>query len=207
MKKKITCTLILLSFCYLTFAQHRRGDIEFGINTGFNYTTVTNPSKIYPEFRKAFNFGVSTGFYFSDRLSLKVKAIYDQKGWNDGFLLNTVGPDFVTNFHVNYITVPVMISWHFAKKRNWYIHAGPYAGYLLSAQATRFGFDVKNYLHRADFGAAFGVGTKIKLTDKLNLFVENDEQLGLINSFKENSEPAAHNVRGSLNIGVNFMLD
>jgi len=78
-----------------------------------------------------------------DRWSGKTKLIYDQKGWNNNFIDFQEGSFSAKNFRLNCLTVPVMASWHFAPKRNWYLDFGPYLGILLNARETDYNTDVK----------------------------------------------------------------
>jgi opacity protein-like surface antigen len=211
---KILITIIIFLTTYtVTFAQQKKGDVELGINAGFNVSTVTNNhftnSSNTPGFQSSgsgFNFGAAADFYFSNRWSLKTKLIFDQKGWDNGFFSDANNKSFTTSYRLNYITLPVMANWHFGKKRNWYLNFGPYAGYLAGAKATDVSVDVKDYFHDTAIGFAFGIGTKIRLTDKVKLLLEYDEQHDFTNILKGNNDLTARNYRGSLNVGLNFML-
>lgn len=188
-----------------------KGDVEFGFNAGFNYSAV-NVSYFQTETGVGFNVGASADYYFSDSWSIKGKLIYDQKGWNEGiFSEGSFDPadptvNYVTNFNLNYLTIPVMANWHFGSKRNWYLNFGPYAGFLISAKETEGGNDVKESFNKSDFGLALGIGVKIPVSDKLKLFVEYEGQSGFSDILAENPDTAALNSRGSLNVGLNFLL-
>lgn len=194
----------MLGFSTLTTAQ-KKGDIELGFNIGYNTSTVAS-SQDNADSGSGVNVGIAADYYFSDRWSIKGKLIYDQKGWDNGFLedLDT-GNFYKTDYNVNYLTVPVMANWHFAKKRNWYLNFGPYVGFLLSAEETKFGFDVKNGFNSTDFGLAVGIGVKIPVSDKLKISLEYEGQSGVSNIFKE-SNTTVTNSRSSINVGVNFVL-
>ena len=205
--KKILTTLIIImaAFTTTTFAQQQKGDVEFGIHVGYGGSNVSSSNLVNSSISSAFNAGIATDFYFSNRWSLKTKLIFDQKGWGSGFLA-TVDDQFITDFRLNYITLPIMANWHFGKKRNWYLNFGPYVGYLAGAKATDVSTDVKDYFHNTDFGLAAGIGTKIRLSNNLKLLIEYDDQEGLIDIFKVNSGSAVRNSRASINVGLNFIL-
>ena len=151
----------------------------------------------------------------------KGKVIYDQKGTDDGTLTLTEpaedgGSQIITygglHFHMNYITVPVMANWHFGRTRNWYLHFGPYVGFLASANATSGGgslnnqaIDIKDQLNSVDGGLALGIGVKFPLTKNVSLFLEDDGQAGVGNVFKQ-SDGFSNSIteRSSLNIGLIF---
>lgn len=206
MKKILSTAVIILAAFSITYAQQKKGDVEFGVHIGFSASDVSNSNLVNSSVKTAFNAGIATDFYFSNRWSLKTKLIFDQKGWGSGFFSTDNDQKYTTDFRLNYITLPVMANWHFGKKRNWYLNFGPYAGYLAGAKATDISVDVKEYFHNIDFGLAAGIGTKIRLSENLKLLIEYDTQEGLIDIFKENSGSAVRNSRSSLNVGLNFMI-
>ena len=194
----------MLGCSTFTVAQ-KKGDIELGFNIGYNSSTVAS-SMVNSDTGSGINVGFAADYYFSDRWSIKTKLIYDQKGWDNGFIedLDT-GNLYTTDYNINYLTVPVMANWHFAKKRNWYLNFGPYVGFLLSAEETKFGFDVKSGFNSTDFGLAVGIGVKIPVSDKLKISFEYEGQSGVSNIFKQ-SDANVTNSRSSINVGVNFVL-
>lgn len=99
-----------------------------------------------------------------------------------------------------------MANWHFGNKRNWFLEFGPYVGFLLNAEESRFGTDVTDAFNTTDFGLALGIGVKIPLNDKLQLFFEYEGQGGLNDIFKQNDYSRVTNSRSSINVGLNFLL-
>jgi hypothetical protein len=183
------------------------GDFELGTNLGLNLASVsTSDGQNSANTRIAFNIGASGEYYFSDRWGLKVKLIYDGKGWADGFI---EGEDFnaiTTDFKLNYLSIPVMANWHFGRNRNWYLNFGPYAGLLISAKDSELGIDVKEGFKSIDFGIALGIGYKFEISNNTKLFFEFDGQSGLTDIFEENLGPSVRNGRSSLNMGLLFGL-
>jgi opacity protein-like surface antigen len=204
MKKVLFIAVFVLGLNTVLFAQ-KKGDVEFGFNVGFNNSTVSN-SDVSADTAYGLNVGGSVDYYFSDRWSIKGKLIYDQKGWDNGFIEDSSGSSFATDYNINYLTVPVMANWHFGSKRNWFLEFGPYMGFLLNAEEVRFGTDVTDSFNSTDFGLALGIGVKIPLSDKLKLFFEYEGQGGMADIFKQNEFARVTNSRSSLNIGLNFML-
>ena len=177
MKKTFTTIIILLGAYTATFAQQKKGDVELGVNVGVNFSTVTNSQATNTAYHTGFNAGVAADYYFSDRWSIKAKAIYDQKGWNNGFIISDQsgsGSVITTDFKLNYVSIPVMANWHFGKTRNWYLNFGPYVGILTSASETASNTDLKNYLNSTDFGLALGIGVKIPVSEKVKVVFEYD---------------------------------
>ena len=184
-----------------------KGKLEMGFGTGLNIAYISDD---YGDSNNHFGFNAaaSADYYFSEAWSMKVRVIYDQKGWDDGVLYDVeTGDGFMTNFKLDYITIPVTASWHFAPKRNFYLHFGPYVGFLASAKDSRFDVDVKDNFNTTDFGLTVGIGVKIPLNEKFRLFFEYDAQAGLTDIFRENEFEAVTNGRNSLNVGINFLAN
>ncbi|KOS05107.1 hypothetical protein AM493_02935 [Flavobacterium akiainvivens] len=203
MKKTIQVLLVTLLFSAAASAQGR-GNIEFGLNTGYNASYVDTYDQ-YLEYRSGYNFGASLDFYFSQEWSLKVKGIYDKKGWNND-IIDIDGDYYDTNINLTYITVPVMASWHFGNKYNWYMNFGPYIGFLMDAEDTRFNNDIKHNFEETDFGLAVGFGVKIPVSNYVRLSLEYDMQAGVTDVLVNDYSQDLSNYRHSFNVGFNFLL-
>lgn len=211
--KKLLFTALAVAGMSFTVVAQQKGNIEFGVNSGINLTNVSN---IYgnADMSVGFNAAVSADYYFSDMWSIKAKAIYDRKGWDNGqiyeFSFDPIAPPPVqTDFNLDYVTVPVQVGFHFGGKRNFYLNAGPYIGFLVSAKETALDTDLKEDFSNVDFGFSFAAGFKYPVSDYIKLFAEFESQSGVIEIFDERSNDAREittNSRYSLNIGINFML-
>lgn len=211
--------LLATLFAAFSLQAQEKGNFEVGLGGGYNYSIISglNYYDDYgyngPDFSSGFNFAASADYYFNDEWSIKAKVIYDRKGWdNDYITVYNPATDtddlYMTDFNLTYITVPVMANWHFGNTNNWYINFGPYVGFLLNAEDTRFGFDVKDQTESTDFGLAYGLGVKIPLNNYLKFFIEYEGQSGFTDVIKDdiNYSNLETNSRGSFNIGVNFLL-
>lgn len=207
MRKTIKLIVAIVCLCNYEANAQEKGNIEFGIGGGLNLATITEGNNTYNNggTRTAFNAGAFGDFFFSDRWSLKVKATYDSKGWQNGFIENNN-----TNYSVqgamvaNYITVPVMANWHFGKTRNWYLNFGPYVGFLMDANVE--GYNAKPLFKTVDAGLALGIGVKIPLSERCKLYFEYDGQGGITNIAKESDGYSFKNSRSSLNVGLVFPI-
>jgi outer membrane protein W len=206
--KKILTTLLILSGIYSVSYAQIRNTAEFGVNIGYNTSGITySNSGINSDYTGGFNAGVSAEYYFSDRWGIKGKLTYDQKGWGNGYLTlyddngNSSEIDGV-NFHLNYLTIPVMADWHFGRMRNWYLNFGPYVGVLLNAsESSNSGADIKSLFNTTDVGFAGGIGVKFPISNSVKLFIEADGQSGFTNIFKDSGGETVQNVRSSINFG------
>lgn len=206
MKKQLFISAFAI-FGILTSNAQNSGDIELGVGMGLNMANVSIPDgQINASSRTSFNAGISGEYYFSDRWGLKAKLIYDNKGWSDGFITDENGNTVTTDFKLNYVTLPIMANWHFGSNRNWYLNFGPYVGFLVNAEDSELGLDLKDGFKSTDFGFAFGIGYKFEIDDNIKLYIEYDGQSGFSDIFEENSGDAVRNVRSSFNIGALFSL-
>ncbi len=207
MKNILTTLLAVLGLCSIAAAQQSKG-IEFAIGIGINGANFSQEMNVRNKAIAGFNAAVSADYYFSDRWSLKVKAIYDQKGSKNA-VISSADMLYESDARVNYITVPVMANWHFGKTRNWYLNFGPYVGNMLSAKAKSFDGvterSVKYRFRNFDAGVAYGIGVKLPLNSKMKLYLEIEGQNSLTDvSNSAYSTNYIKNERGSFNIGFNF---
>jgi len=194
--KKITFLLFL--FVNLSFTQ-TKNDVEFGIITAMS---VSNVSESYDQKTKSlieYSGGAFGNYYFSEQWSLKLKAIYERKGFAEGFYENKK-----TDIVFNMISVPVTANYYFGNNNNWYLNLGPYVGFMIAAKATWFNTDITRLFNSTDYGIAGGIGYKLPISDKLDVFTEIDNQAGLSNIFKDNLGSAVRNNRLSFNLGIIF---
>ncbi|NNE27073.1 MAG: PorT family protein [Saprospiraceae bacterium] len=172
-----------------------KGDSEWhayvGLFSGFasenGFTPVEETTTLYN-----IGFGVGFDYYLSSTWSLRGRLNFDPKGSKDD--IND------SKFNASYITVPLMANWHFGKRKRWYLHFGPYIGFLMSADID--GDDVKDDLHSTEIGSDIGIGVKIPVGNTM-LFIESDGQ----NDFTEMSDftdEGIYFVRSTLSVGIIF---
>ncbi|WP_293299977.1 porin family protein [Pedobacter sp. UBA4863] len=203
--KKLIIAFLLSIGTFTAFSQ-QKGSFELGVNVGYNGATVSNGTQTNSSSRNGLNLGISGDYFFSDRWSIKSKLTYDQKGWDRGYIQDLNGQSYTTDYRLDYITIPVMANWHFGKKRNWYLHFGPYLGFLMSAKDTRFNIDLKSMFQSVDAGLDLGIGVKIPVSQKTKLFFELDGQSGFADINAQYQANKFLNSRSSINIGFVFDL-
>ncbi|MEZ4802749.1 MAG: porin family protein [Gelidibacter sp.] len=208
MKKQLLIAGFVAFFLFNAHAQNDKGTFELGGSVGLNLSTVDVPSDYgsNANTKVALNIAAIGEYYFSDRWGIKTRLIYDQKGWADGYV-DTEDGYYVTDYNINYLTIPVMANWHFGSTRKWHLNFGPYVGFLLNAKDKEKGMDFKDAFSSTDFGLAFGIGYKFPIADNTKLFIEYEEQYGFIDIFAGNAGGSdVVNSRSSFNVGVLFNL-
>ncbi|WP_294822176.1 porin family protein [uncultured Flavobacterium sp.] len=208
MTAKKLLALVGWLYCVASFGQ-AKGDLELGIGIGTSRSSVNyQDSRLNPQTANSINFGGSADYNFANRWSVKAKIVYDTKGWNDGTLFFRGGQLFNADVDLHYLTVPIMLSWHFGGQRNWYINFGSYAGFLVAAGEENFDADIKEAFKDTDIGLTLGIGAKIPVSRFLKIYIEYDFQTGFGNLYKDNivSVSKAYSTRNAFNVGVNFLV-
>ena len=216
MKTFYLSSIFICIFSVAGFAQQKT-DVEFGVQAGYNRSGVDlGAGATGDKTISGFNAGIYADMYWNDRWSMKVKVLYDQKGFAQedvyynvliyGLSPGLPAPTITTyeNISINYITVPLMANWHFGHARRWYLDFGPYVGFLLSAKDKANSQDLTSQYNTIDIGLAAGIGFKLPVSKRLKLFVEYDAQNGISNAGPKYNGLIYQNVRGSFNIGVDF---
>jgi opacity protein-like surface antigen len=205
--KKLLVSMLLLTGVYTAAKAQTANSSEFGVNVGVNQSTVQySGTGENADYKGGINLGVSGEYYFTDRWGIKAKVIYDQKGWANGYLILTDGTEIDgVDYHLNYVTIPIMANWHFGRTRNWFIDFGPYLGFLASSNETSHSADVSPLFNSTDVGISLGIGVKIPVSNKAKLFFEYEGQGGFTNVFTQ-SDGTYQNIRSSLNFGVIFPM-
>ncbi|MCQ6956606.1 porin family protein [Mucilaginibacter aquariorum] len=202
MTKIFTTLLVVLGISTTAFSQ-TKGTTQFGATIGYNASTVTASGLTNSDYRSGFNIGIVADHYFSESWSIKVKALYDQKGWNSGYL-ETGNGSYTTNYQLDYLTIPVMANWHFGRTKNWYLNFGPYLSFLLNAKETANSMDVKSIFSSTDAGLDVGIGIKFPVSNSTKFFIELNGLAGVSDLVKDNQGSTLRSSVSAINIGLNF---
>lgn len=196
---------------FLSAYSQQKGDYEAGLNIGVNFSSASYPKDYInegPKYHhrhpraKRLNISGFGSYFFSSRWSIKAKLAYDQKGWDDYVQSPNKDILITSDYHLNYLTLPVVINWHFGRKRNWYVNYGPYIGFLLGSKDASFNTNSGNSPKTIDNGSTFGMGLKIPVANRVKIFFEAEMQTGNKDILKTIDGTFNGNLRTSLNTGV-----
>ncbi|WKL48095.1 porin family protein [Flavobacterium pectinovorum] len=164
MQSNLLCALVLFmtaSFGVL-HAQDENVTTEFGVKGGFNMSNflsdddeVSDENMLY-----GFNAGVYATLPISDFVAIQPEILFTTKGSELEY--NNALASGNAKFKLNYIEVPLLVRVNITKNFN--VHAGGYASYLVSSKVTGsgdFDFDEDvdtDDLNKFDAGIAAGVG-------------------------------------------------
>ncbi|MBB4803087.1 hypothetical protein HNP37_003162 [Flavobacterium nitrogenifigens] len=155
-------TLFLSASFGMLHAQDTNVTTEFGVKGGFNMSNLVN-SGDDPDDNNilyGFNAGVYATLPISDFVAIQPEILFTTKGaeleYNNAFATGDA------KFRLNYIEVPLLVRVNVTKNFN--IHAGGYASYLVSSKVTGSGdFDFNqdidtDDLAKFDAGVSAGLG-------------------------------------------------
>ncbi|MFN7098998.1 MAG: porin family protein [Flavobacterium sp.] len=136
---------------------------SLGIKGGYNMSNLYTEDVDDQNVLSGFNVGLFATLPLSSSVALQPELIYSTKGaelqYDNLFAQGTA------KFRLNYIEVPVLIKANLTKNFN--VHFGPYAAFLVDSKITNQGQDGninfeeeidKEDLNTVDFGVAAGVG-------------------------------------------------
>lgn len=194
-------TLIALAFIAIgTASVHAQSSnrYDWGIEGGPNLSNLrTKNYMFYFSEKKPAIFG-SGGFIFQYNtkkiLSFKTGFSFQRKGTRFDNILYTDQTGTVLGngknvYSLDYVTLPILVKASFGKKVQFFVNAGPYAGYLLGTSDkttvdTGTGKEVftnhsMNGLSRFDFGIASGIGITIPIKESWKIHAELRNYIGL----------------------------
>ena len=156
------CALILFltaSFGML-HAQNNNVNPEYGIKGGFNMSNLYSSDANDENILYGFNAGLYATLPISDFIAIQPEILFTTKGAKLEY--NNALASGESKFRLNYIEVPLLVRVNIT--RNFNVHAGGYASYLVSSKVTGrgdFNFEQEidtNDLNKFDAGLSAGVG-------------------------------------------------
>lgn len=164
MQSNLLCALVLFmtaSFGVL-HAQDENVTTEFGVKGGFNMSNfLSDDDEVSDEnILYGFNAGVYSTLPISDFVAIQPEILFTTKGSELEY--NNALASGNAKFKLNYIEVPLLVRVNITKNFN--VHAGGYASYLVSSKVTGsgdidFNEDVDtDDLNKFDAGIAAGIG-------------------------------------------------
>lgn len=155
-------TLFISASFGMLHAQDNNVNTEFGVKGGFNMSNLYNSGDDVDDnnILYGFNAGVYATLPISDFIAIQPEVLFTTKGaeleYNNALVSGNA------KFKLNYIEVPLLVRVNITKNFN--VHAGGYASYLVSSKVKGngdFDFDQDidtNDLNKFDAGLSAGVG-------------------------------------------------
>lgn len=142
------------------YAQDKNIGTEFGIKGGFNFSNLYSKDTNDDTVLYGFNAGAYATLPISDFIAIQPEILYSTKGAKLEY--NSTVTSGEMKFKLDYIEIPLLIRVNIT--RNFNIHAGGYAAYLVRSKITGKGtLDLNNNvnttdLNQFDAGLATGIG-------------------------------------------------
>jgi opacity protein-like surface antigen len=189
------------------------GQVKFGLKAGLNMETQSELGQLWDndEVNTGFLVGGTAEYALTNKVSIQTEINFQKKGEKTQQEAGGIHSDI--SRELNYINVPLLIkgNWNtelgLPEKWNLFGYAGPYYGYLVSANEkikTNGSTDNTNITDdsvKNDWGAVFGGGVSYKLA-KGSVFADLRYDMGLYKIDNDNSD--LRNKSLSLCIGFNF---
>ncbi|WP_121665982.1 porin family protein [Mesonia aquimarina] len=205
MMKKFYLFILVSFLIFQKGVSQEKSDFEFGFGPGLNISSVIlQNSFLQPDPSVSFNITGSAEYYLSKNWGIKAKLIFDKKGLSNAAISEENSNFVETDIKLNYLTLPIMASWHFGSRKNWFLNLGPYAGYLIQAKDSTLETDLKEAFESTDFGVSLGIGIKFNLSSFTKVYVEYDSQFGVTDIINNNTGNSGRNIRYGFNIGILF---
>lgn len=194
---------------------------DLGLEGGPNLSTVSISSTLFKVNSEPIVYG-SGGFIFQynfkNFLSVKTGLSYQAKGFQVKNILFMDESDNMvpgkTSSRMDYITFPILVKASFGKKVQFFVNAGPYAGYLLQkTDRTEMGskYSTKkddlsiSGLNRWDFGVSGGIGIAIPIRTYWVVSIEARNYTGLLDIAEASSTKWVTNTT-DLRVGIAYKI-
>lgn len=218
-------TLIIALFLALgmTSLKAQNSMFDLGLEGGPNLSTVFVKSTLYDfdtDQAIYWSGGAIFQYNFKNFLSIKTGFSYQRKGFQLNNILfvdnsgNTVAGKGKSNTRMDYLTFPVLVKASFGKKVQFFVNAGPYAGYLLqktdrtkiNGTSNTYTDDMNsNGINRWDFGIAGGVGIAVPIRTFWVITVEARNYSGVLDIATSSKTQWRTNTT-DLRVGVAYKL-
>ncbi|WKW47138.1 porin family protein [Myroides sp. JBRI-B21084] len=193
--KKITLSLLgLLAFSTSAIAQ----EVKFGPKAGVNFANL-NGDVENTKMLIGFHIGGFAEIKFNDKFAIQPEILYSAQGSKTEYSETMMGVTYSAeaDAKLNYINVPIMAKYFITD--NFAVEAGPYVGFLASANSKgsvkaagmteEFDEDIKDELNSVDFG--LGLGASFNMES--GFFVGARYNLGLSTIEKDYTENVGGN--------------
>ncbi|MBW2961221.1 porin family protein [Mesonia aestuariivivens] len=196
MKKLLLVFGLAICGTFFSYGQN----FEIGGQVGYGISNVYTDDDS-ADSKGVFHIGAVAQYNFNEDWSLVGELLYDQKGYS-----YTDGTDGEES--INYLSVPVMAKYNFGSSTKFYLQAGLYGAFLLSAEGEFEGRDVdtKDAYESTDFGVAFGLGVEFPIQENLKLFVDLVANSGFSNIAAE-SDFDITNGATKAGVGLRYSLN
>ena len=225
MKLKTIIVTALLSGIYILPASaqigEQRHNFAVGVNGGINLNSVSFSPKVRQKKLMGINGGVTARYisekYFSMICGAQIELNFSQHGWDEFY---EDFPDLQYTRTMNYVEIPFLAHLAFGRDRGlqFFIHAGPQIGFLISDSKTISGNwnDYKGITveqhdkaidNKFDYGITGGAGIELR-TKAGNFLVEGRYYYGLSDFYNSTKKDYfSRSAHGVITAKITYLFD
>lgn len=186
-------SIILLTNATVFSQEHSSGAIEITPNVGYTTSSVIGEDSPETDPRRSYQVSIIGDYYFNGRWSIRT-----------GISKYNIGAEsFGSDLNLSYINIPINANWHFGRTRKWNLNFGVSSGFLMSANID--GRNVQADYKSFHLGLYYGIGYKIKITEKVRILIDLQTLAGLTPILESNRLLWLNTVSG-FNIGWVFLF-
>ncbi len=226
MKLKHIIAAVLLSTLYNTHANAQIGELRqnlaIGFNGGMNFNTVSFTPTVTQKTLSGINGGLSIRYisekYFNMICGALLEINFSQHGWDEYY---KDYPQLTYTRTMNYVEIPFLAHLAWGKERGlqFFIHAGPQIGFLLSdsekqsnnwdnyddlLETEQHGKKIQNNF---DYGITGGMGIELR-TKAGNFLLEGRYYYALSDFFKSaKRDPFSRSAHGVIAAKLSYLFD
>ena len=237
-KPFLIATLLLTGFTLPAIAQigEARNNLSVGINGGINL----NSTSFTPTVKQNSLMGITGGLtaryisekYFAMICGAQVELNISQRGWDqlfetvsldaNGYEVTSKDPTKTYTRKMTYIDIPFLAHLAFGRDRGlqFFVHAGPQIGFLISESETIEGIDMNSLLdtqkalygvkiqNKFDYGIAGGGGVELR-TKKAGSFIVEGRYYFALSDFYSTTKKVyfARAAHGTITIKLTYLFD
>lgn len=222
--KTIIGTALLSGICILPASAQigeQRHNFALGVNGGINLNSVSFSPKVRQKNLMGINGGVTARYisekYFSMICGAQIELNFSQHGWDEFY------EDYPTLQYtrtMNYVEIPFLAHLAFGRDRGlqFFIHAGPQIGFLISDSKTISGNwdDYKGITveqhdkaidNKFDYGITGGAGVELR-TKAGNFLVEGRYYYGLSDFYNSTKKDYfSRSAHGVITAKITYLFD
>lgn len=162
---------IILFILSLTTLQVVAQNHLIGIRGGASWTNVTSISlRNLQDYRQGVSGGLSYEYFLKNNISIGADAIYNQRGFTDGFRMDN-GNEVNVSYNMDYLSVPMKAGFYDIRNKLFgFAKAGVIPSLLVNAKVSQTGtepYDVTNSSKKFDLAGLVEVGGGYKIVDRL----------------------------------------
>lgn len=206
MRKGICCVFAFVSsFCFSQQKEIEQDKLDIGFRFGLSMSDVISPTNTVSP-RATFLVGAHMEYIWSSKWSLQPELLYVRKGESARGRLQPSGINTEERLLLDYLELPILAKYQWIE--NFFVEAGPYVSYLVSAKQEQLeGTSFQSAIRYQDSTTLdAGVAVGISYTTDWNIFLGLRYSRGFVDLAEVTAEgfEELYNTQFQMYIGYSF---